>query len=166
MNTTQTITHMRPSLLAATLPAMLFLLVLLAVPSAYAQRGGTTGLGGQVGEPSGLTLKLYNPGAVSYDFLAAWDLDDFFFLNVHGLYERPLGNERNLRFFYGPGVFVGFRDRPREDDDDVVVGISGSLGLSFWVDRFEVYGQITPRLSVLPDTDGDVGGGLGIRFYF
>ena len=140
-------------------------LALATVSTAHAQRrSGAIGLGGQIGEPSGVTLKLYNPNAVSYDFLAAWDLDDFFFLNVHGLFERHLGNNPDVHLFYGPGGFVGFRDRP--EDDDTVAGISGTVGLGFLIEQFEIYGQLTPRFSLIPQTDGDIGGGLGFRYYF
>ena len=145
----------------------LCLLEMVAAPTAQAQRrGGDIGIGGQIGDPSGVTLMIYNPGAMSYDFLAAWDSDDFFFLNAHGLFERPISGQRDLRFYYGPGVFLGFRDRGRDDDDDVVIGISGRVGLRYWINAFEIYVQLTPRLSVVPDTDGDVGGGIGFRYYF
>lgn len=134
-------------------------------PQASAQRTpGSIGIGGQLGDPSGVTLKFYNGRGPSWDFLAAWDSDDFFFLNVHALYERHLGRRPDLHFFYGPGGFVGFRDRGEEDD--VEAGISGSFGVGFLIEQFEIYGQLTPRLSVVPDTDGDLGAGLGVRFYF
>jgi hypothetical protein len=47
-----------------------------------------------------------------------------------------------------------------------VIGISGQFGLNFFVEQFEVFLQLTPRLHVLPATDGDVGGGVGLRYYF
>ena len=138
----------------------------MAVSDAQAQRQpGAIGIGGQIGQPSGITLMVYNPSAMSYDFLAAWDTDDFFFLNAHGLFERHLGNRGQLHFFYGPGAFIGFRDRD-EGDDDTVAGLSGRVGLGLLIDRFEIYGQVTPRLALTPGTEGDVGGGLGFRFYF
>lgn len=143
--------------------------VFLAAAPAQAQRvPGAAGLGGQVGDPSGVSLKIYNPNALSYDFLAAWDLDDFFFTNVHGLYERPLKleNTSGLEYFFGPGAFIGFEDRGREDD--VVFGISGRIGVNIPLeDRFEFYVQFTPRISLVPNTtDSDLGGGLGVRYYF
>jgi hypothetical protein len=146
--------------------ALLVLPLLLILMAAPVRAQGGVGLGGQIGDPSGLTLKLYNPGRVSYDFLVAWDLDDFFFLNVHGLYERRLNTTEDFRFFYGPGGFLGFRDRPRDEDDDAVLGISGTFGLGFYIEQFEIFGQLTPRLALVPDTNGDLGGGIGVRFYF
>lgn len=149
-------------------PALLFTLVLvflLAAPaSAQTRAAGSIGIGGQVGDPSGVTVKLNNPGTYSLDFLAAWDLDDFFFLNVHALYDRRMNVDQDVYFFYGPGAFVGLRDRGG-NDDDVVLGISGSFGLGLFIDRFELFAQVTPRLSLVPSTDGDVGGGLGLRYY-
>lgn len=129
---------------------------------------GDWGIGIQFGEPSGLTLKKYNPGAMSFDALLAWDLDDFFFINVHGLWHKNLNASPNFNFFYGPGAFVGFIERNRrfDGDDEVRLGISGSFGLNYFVDRFEIYLQVTPRLAVIESTDADVGGGLGVRFYF
>jgi hypothetical protein len=120
------------------------------------------GLGAHFGEPTGLTLRLNNERPMCVDILAAWDLDDYFFINVHGLWQKPLGSSPDFRFFYGPGVFAGFREK----NDDGFLGFSGSLGLSLFVERIEIFGQITPRLSLSPDTDGDVGGGAGLRFYF
>jgi hypothetical protein len=38
--------------------------------------------------------------------------------------------------------------------------------LNVIIERFEIYAQITPRISVVPDTEGDVGGGVGLRYYF
>jgi hypothetical protein len=155
-----------PALLVA---LALVALCLLSVPPSIAQdyrNDGDVGIGGQIGEPSGLSLKIYHPSRASYDFLAAWDLDDFFFLNVHAVFEHHFQNEESLHFFLGPGGFVGFRDHPRDRDDDVVAGISGTFGLGVLIDRFEIYIRFTPRLSVIPETNGDIGGGLGLRYYF
>lgn len=59
---------------------------------------GDVGLGIQVGQPTGLSLKIYNPGT-STDFLAAWDWDNFFFLNVHAIFDTHLNDEDTIHFF-------------------------------------------------------------------
>jgi hypothetical protein len=143
-----------------------FGLILSARPAEAQPAGGNVGLGLQIGEPSGVTLQFYNPGSMSWDFLAAWDVDDFFFLNVHGLYYRGIGERNDVHLFYGPGAFIGLRDRGRDEDDDVVVGISGTIGIGIMVEQFQVFGSVTPRLSLIPGTDGDVGAGVGVRYYF
>ena len=144
---------------------MLMLLSLMAwAGEAYAQRApGALGVGGQIGDPSGLTVKMYNPAGLSYDFLAAWDLsDDFFFLNVHGLYERQLGTTQGAHYFFGPGGYIGIDGG---EDSEAILGISGSFGVSFLIEQFEFFGQLTPRLRLTPSTRGDLGGGLGVRYY-
>lgn len=142
---------------------LLSALLLASTGDAHAQRPpGDFGIGGVIGDPSGLSLKWYPRGDFAYDLLVAWDLDDFIFLNAHGLFERPMRNAP-FRFFYGPGGYIGILDRGR--DDDVVLGVSGNFGLSYFVEPFEIFVQITPRLNIIPSTDGDLGAGIGVRFY-
>jgi hypothetical protein len=123
------------------------------------------GLGGQIGEPAGVTLKIRNPGATSIDILAAWVGDDVFFVNVHGLLEKHISSNEKLHLFYGPGGYVGFHDLVNEDDE-VVAGISATVGLGYMIEQFDLFGQLTPRLDLTPATDGDFGGGIGLRYYF
>ncbi len=161
----QTETSMHANrLLLLTGPSFLLCILMLWVTPAIAQRAsGQIGIGAQIGDPSGVSVLKYNPHAYSYDFLAAWDNDDFFFLNVHLQREKHLDHTPNVHLFYGPGGFVGFYDNRR--DDDLVMGISGRFGLGYMFDQWEVFAQLTPRFSLIPATDGEVGGGLGIRYY-
>ena len=161
---------MKPARLLTLLP---LLCLLLAAEAAIAQpEGRRLGLGGQVGDPSGLTLKLYRNAGLPFDrlftteaitFLAAWDLDEAFFLNIHLLKERPIQNSP-LRFFLGPGGLMGIEDT--RNGLDVTLGVSGTFGVNFFREDFEVFLQITPRLNILPDTEGNFGGGIGLRYYF
>lgn len=165
----KTRTGRRPTPIKFGLGLVVLLVGLLAFTNpAAAQRGpGTSvGLGGQIGDPSGITLKLWNPTGWSYDFMAAWDTGDFFFLNVHGLLEQHVNGNGNVHVFYGPGAYIGVRDRPHERDDDSVFGISAEVGLGVLLQQFEIYGQLIPRLDLTPATDGDIGAGIGVRYYF
>ncbi len=130
------------------------------------------GIGGQVGDPSGVSLKIYRKkdgkgifkSAKAYSFLAAWDLEDFFFLNAHALYEKPVPDSP-LNYYLGPGAIVGVDDRPASDVE-LVLGISGSFGLNFFTEHFEVYLELTPWIKIVPETEGELGGGIGLRYYF
>lgn len=144
-------------------------LVLLFLPATAQRPSGSVGIGAQFGSPTGLSLKIYQPTGLSTDILAAWDLDDFFFLNVHGLIERHIDADQRFHYFVGPGVFAGIRDTGADDDLDnnsFAAGISGTAGLNFIIGRVEIFGQITPRLELIEETDGAIGGGGGIRVYF
>lgn len=136
----------------------------------YAQpSGGNFGVGIQFGEPSGLSMRIYQPGRMSADILLAWDLNDFFYANVHGTWEKPLAGSGTFNFFYGPGVFIGLRDRNDRGlfyrDNDVNLGVSGTAGFNVYADRLEIYLRVTPRLLLIDRTASDVGGGIGFRFY-
>ena len=147
-----------------TFGAALLLSAVVAVGSADAQRAsGSIGLGGQIGSPSGVTVKLYNAGGPSYDFLAAWDLNEFFFLNAHAQFNQAIQaqNVSGLEWFFGPGAYIGVRD------EDAVLGMSGRIGLNWMANNHvEFFGHLTPRIDLIPSTSGDVGGGLGLRYYF
>lgn len=155
----------------STLPGLLLaaLFVILFSDIAQAQRPGGVGIGVQLGDPSGLSLNLPTGGRASIDLLAAWDLDDFFFINGHALFMQPLGSAPNFGVFYGPGLFIGVRDRNRgrwDFDDKVYAGASGTIGLNYFIDQFEIYLRATLRLQLIDRTDGSAGGGLGLRYYF
>lgn len=144
----------------------------LTAPSAVGQRtSGAAGLGGQLGEPSGVTFKVYNADAPSYEFLGAWSsVNDFFFLNAHALFEQPItadNVEQPFEWFIGPGGFIGTFEGGGPFGGEAVLGISGTVGLQMeFADHFEVYLQATPRFALVPETDGDLGGGVGFRYYF
>jgi hypothetical protein len=145
---------------------LLVLVIGLSSIKLFAQgKNNQVGIGLQLGDPSGLSLKFYNPGRASVDILAAWDLNNYLFVNVHALYHKPLGNARNANFFYGPGAFLAFRERNRYADY-LGLGISGNFGFNVFIDQLEIYAQVTPRLQLIEGTDADVGGGIGLRFYF
>ncbi len=135
---------------------------------AQAQRApGAAGLGVQAGEPSGVTLKIYNPNQPSYDFLAAWSFDNFFFLNAHILFERrlsPENVEQPVQWYIGPGAYIGVSDDPGAEAG---LGVSGTIGIDILLaDQFELYLQATPRFELVRETEPFLGGGIGLRYYF
>ena len=152
----------------ASLLAPMALLLLFSTSNLAQSVENNWGIGIQLGQPSGLSIKKHNSAGMSADILLAWDLNDFFFVNLHGVWEKDISGAEGLHFVYGPGVFAGFKEHKphRNDDDEIFLGISGTFGLAYYIDQFEIYLRLTPRLAVIESTDGDVGGGLGFRFFF
>jgi len=144
--------------------SLAFLLLFIGLGLTATSHAQEVGIGGHIGEPSGVTLKFHNAGAPSYDFLGAWSLtEDVVFINGHVLFENRIeadNIDRPLEWFVGPGGFILLTDEAR-------LGVSGTVGLNLILtDHISIYGRITPRLSLIPDTTPDVGGGIGIRFFF
>ncbi len=149
------------------LAALLVGLCVGALPAQAQRTSGAAGLGVQAGEPSGVTLKIYNADAPSYDVLAAWSFNDFLFLNGHALFEQRLSAqnvEQPVHWFIGPGAYIGVRD---DDGSEAGLGISGTIGLDILLaEQFELYIQATPRFELISETEPNIGGGLGLRYYF
>ena len=131
----------------ATLPA--------AVPSASAQ----VGVGGLIGDPTGLTVKLGGGrGGVAVDVGLSNDL----FVQAHYLIRetRRRGAGADVRFLFGPGGFF------QNSDPAVAAGVSALVGLSVYIaPEFELFGQLTPGIVLTPDVTDNVGGAVGLRFY-
>ena len=151
---------------------LLFFLFLPAQAQLTPGQPSRFAIGGQLGDFSGLALK-FGVGSLPVQVAAGWDLDgrDAFAAEAHGLIEQASLNRSELGLlygYYGPGAFLLLREGNDRFDDDGDVGLGGSfafgLGLSL-SGPFDVYGQIVPRLLVVPSTDFDVGLALGIRYY-
>ena len=138
----------------------LFLALFAFALPAIAQPGGF-GIGGQIGEPTGLTIKVRTPVS-TFDAAAEWDFGDYVFVQGHLiLVERRLPLQRTaVNYFYGPGLFIGARDGA-----DTAFGLSANAGVNYYTGQVEFFGQITPRLRLTPDSDFDLGLAFGIRFY-
>ena len=131
----------------------------LTVAFSVSAQPGSFGIGGQIGEPTGLTIK-FRPGPAAFDAAAEWDFNDFIFVQGHLIL-----NERRFRgspvgYFYGPGLFIGARN-----DADTAFGLSFNAAVNYYTGPLEFFGQVTPRLRLTPGSDFDIGGAFGIRFY-
>ena len=121
-------------------------------------------VGGQIGDPTGLSVKAgAGPGALL--IAVGWDLGDA--ISAEGHYvlsnRRVQGADAALSLFYGPGVFVKARDNDR-GDDSVSAGLSLGVGLEAGLTRdIEVYGLVSPRVRLVEDTGFELGGGIGLR---
>lgn len=125
------------------------------------------GLGIIIGDPIGLSAKVWLDRERAFDFAAAWAVHgDHAHLYAHADYLlhadlNTLGRGRHpLLFYYGLGVRV----QEREDR----VGARLPLGLDFLPRKapLEIFGEIVPVLDLLPGTAFDLEAGLGIRYYF
>ena len=134
--------------------------------SSFAQdsNAGKTGLGIMIGEPSGITLKSWTSQNTAFDIGLAWSLSGTDDVYIHADYQwhKWLDVEKgNLAFFYGIGGRAVF-------SNDTFFGARIPLGLTYLAPEapLEFFLEIAPVLNLIPDTDGDADGGIGVRYYF
>jgi len=128
----------------------------------HAQRSrGTTTVGLQVGQPGGITGKLYRSSQAAYQGLLTTNGNDFASLRVHWLQERALPDSL-LHLYVGPGLLVGLEQIGGPPVPQL--GASAQVGLNFYAERFEVFLHVTPGLRFLPDPRTALGASVGLRY--
>jgi hypothetical protein len=148
------------------------LIAALAIASAApatAQDTKHVGVGFIVGEPTGLDAKFFLNNENALEFGLAWSLSGDNELRVQGdyLWHRydliELSNGDEMPFFFG----VGLRWVSVDEFDDVF-GIRFPIGLAYMFTNypFDIFAEIVPILDLTPDTDFDLEGAIGARFWF
>lgn len=136
------------------------------------------GLGVIIGEPTGITAKKWLDNGNAVDFAAAWSTSGNDSLQVHADYlfhqgQVPVNADTHgqLPWYWG----VGIRVKLKEDDNnnsrnnnDNLIGIRIPVGLAWYPENtdIEVFGELSPTLDFAPNSDFDLGVGLGARYYF
>jgi hypothetical protein len=127
------------------------------------------GLGFIIGEPTGIDAKFNLTQVHALEFALAWSLSDENDLHIQGDYlwhkydVIKLDNSDKMPLFFG----VGGRIVLRENVDDIV-GVRFPVGLDYIFTNypFDIFVEIVPILDLAPDTDFDLEGALGARFWF
>jgi len=142
--------------------------LLLSVPGVALAAGGPFGLGIIIGEPTGVSGKYLLSMRNAIDGAVAWSLDEDNDLHLHGdylyhWYDKIAVEKGSLPIFAGIGGRIRFREN-RDDD----VGVRFPVGLSYLFDQapFDVFVEIVPTLELAPDTDFELEGAIGSRYYF
>jgi len=132
--------------------------------------GGNTGLGVIFGEPTGVSLKLWTSRSVAFDAAAAWSFTNGGSFQIHAdilfhsfdLFQVEKGR---MALYYG---FGGRFKSSTDTEPDARLSLRLPIGISYEFERspFELFVEIAPMLDLTPKTKGDIGGGLGFRYYF
>jgi hypothetical protein len=148
--------------------AVILALLLVFFAGSAVAAGGPFGLGIIVGEPTGLSGKLFLSDANAIDGAVAWSFSGDNAFHIHGdyLYHNYtlLDVEKGkLPLYFGIGASFKFR----EDADDNL-GVRIPVGLAYMFDGapFDVFVEIVPVLELTPDTDFELEGAIGGRFFF
>ncbi len=147
---------------------VLMVAVLILVVLTASALAGNVGLGVMVGEPTGLSLKVWSGSRTAFDAAAGWSLNESDWIYVHGdylwhRYDIHLDAPGSLPFYFGIGARVLLHE-----GNDSRIGVRVPLGLDYITrdHRFDFFLEVAPIVDLAPDTGFDVSGGLGARYYF
>lgn len=135
-------------------------------------RGRPFGAGVMLGEPTGLSTKVWLQEMCAVDAGVAWSFVDDGSFHLHGDFLlHPLNLLRwvekapgKLPFYFGAGGRVRFAHRTH-------VGIRVPLGAVFTFNNFtdwpvDLFVELVPIVDLYPATDAAFNGGIGGRYYF
>ncbi len=145
--------------------AVLLLAGLIWCANAQAQNSGL-GLGVLIGEPTGISAKLWLTGTGAVDAAAAWSTRGNNSLHLHadylhhffGLFPVTQGK---LPLYVGAGGRIRFAGNPK-------FGARVPVGLAYLFPTIpvDIFLEIAPIVDLAPDTGFDINGGIGARYYF
>lgn len=145
-----------------------FMMILLFSGSTVMAQPSGFGIGAQVGEPTGLSLKFWNNPQRSLNITAAWSMGragrlvlqtDYVFYN-YNILDTEIDNVETP-LYYGLGAQIRFEEESR-------IGIRVPIGIDFAFQRdpLDIFLEIGPTLNLVPATEFEMTGGLGIHYYF
>lgn len=145
----------------------LLLFLFLTISSAtFAQQRGF-GLGVILGDPTGISAKLFTESGnavdfgLGYSFTSSNSILDFYADYVFHNYDWIKSTEKFV-VYYGPGARLNLNENQSR------LGVRGVIGI-LWIpsgSRFDLFVEIAPILDVIPATKFDLNGGIGGRFFF
>jgi hypothetical protein len=140
-------------------------LAVLICNIAAAQDSGF-GLGFILGEPTGLSGKLWITKSVSLNGGLAWSFRDEEALHLHtdGVFHNFRGV---VRTYYGIGWRIKFADQV-DAEGERKVGIRVPVGVTYLFAHspWDIFIEILPVIDLAPETETDINGAIGIRYYF
>ncbi len=144
----------------------LMLIVTLFPLSAMAKDQRTFGLGVILGEPTGLSAKLWTSRTTALDGSLAWSFGRKDAFHMHGdflLHDYSLIkiSEGKLPVYYGIGGRLKLQV-------ETLLGVRFPLGLNYQFARapFDIFIEIVPILELIPATDFNMNAAIGVRFFF
>lgn len=148
-----------------------FLLIIAAMvffltPSSLSAQNRGFGAGIMLGDPTGLNFKAWSTSRTAFVAGLAWstEVDDHLFINLDYIVHR----RRALRLDtirLTPYLGLGISARLGKGDS---FGARIPLGLVYMIpdSRLDLFLELVPVMQLSPETDFDLQGAIGLRFFF
>jgi hypothetical protein len=126
-------------------------------------RHSNTELGIILGEPTGLSLKVWQSDNTAFDAALAWSFGNNESVHIHADYLRHnwLDVDRgSLALYYGLGARALLSNNSK-------FGARIPIGLQYILPetRLGMFFEVAPTLNLIPETSFGVNGGIGIRYF-
>jgi len=139
----------------------------LCVSSTSMAEEGEFALGLAAINPSGLTAKYWVSENTAYDVLAEWSSSSNK-IEMHADYlnhdfTKLQWEAERAAVYYGYGIKVRIKE-----GSDTKISIRIPFGVSYFINDmpFEVFGEVAPRIRVVPSTSASMDLLIGIRYRF
>lgn len=146
----------------------------------FSPKGKDFGFGITLGEPTGLTAKLWTNKENAFVFSLGNSYLGNLRIGADYLWHFNAFKSRIVNMYAGPGLAVGIgesggwwyhnknKDWYKESDDDLGLGVRGVFGINVVPKNtpLEIFGEIGVMVGFLPGTFTNVEGAIGIRYYF
>ncbi len=131
----------------------------------HAQDSGF-GLGIIIGEPTGISAKMWTRKDGAICLAAGWSLEEQKYINIQGDYvfhnfSLIKVEKGKLPVYYGIGVKIVTKDETK-------VGIRVPIGIDYIFHNapLDIFFEIAPLIDIVPETEPYINVALGIRFFF
>lgn len=143
-----------------------FVFIVITANIVFANTPGKLGLGVILGEPTGINCKIWQSEYIAYDAALAWSFGKEGNIHIH--IDYLLHNYELIRTVnsYTPVYYgIGARIKSKEK---VVLGMRFPLGIDFRSRRIpiDIFLEFVPAFNIIPETELDLEGGIGVRYYF
>lgn len=150
----------RMSILAATIIA-----ICIIISPAFAQ-DGKFGLGVVLGEPTGISAKLWLGETSAIDGVVAWSFINNSSITIHADYLLHFLDvfsleEKRIPLYVGIGGTISLAT-------ETAFGVRIPFGATYFFDSvpLDIFLEVAPIFLFLPATTFDFSGGIGVRYYF
>jgi hypothetical protein len=147
---------------------LVILLIVSFAANAFAIERKKIGVGVIAGEPTGITAKYMIDDVNAIDGGIGWKTsgDNEFHIYadyLYHMYDLIKVRHGKLPLYFGGGL--RFVDRDNKDDK---FGVRFPVGVEYLFEKVSLgaFLELVPVLNLTPDTDFDLEGGIGIRFFF
>ena len=142
-----------------------FMIAIVCCSAVSAQDSGF-GLGIILGEPTGLSCKIWTTSTTAIDGAAAWSFADESALHLHADYIFHNFSLIDVEQGEVP-IYFGLGGRVKLEDDSKI-GIRIPVGIEYFFEGapLDLFLELVPILDLAPDTEFEFNGAIGIRYFF